>query len=205
MEEARIHYLCVEYKNPHLKQYGKCYISFDLEGNLNYDQLVLYSLEELEQMLKKYSQQTILNHVKKDNLFYYLAENIDEKYLFLSIRYHQNGKERSISPLTKECLNFDIKNFFQKELNKWSEKIIYNLLGGYLTNIHISDQMKQWIKKIRQESGENLALEFEKLPYSDQRIIREVIYTYCQNLEAKTALLEQKRLVRKKKESDEIE
>ena len=65
--------------------------------------------------------------------------------------------------------------------------------------------MKQWIKKIRQESGETLALEFEKLPYSDQRIIREVIYTYCQNLEAKAALLEQKRLVRKKKESDEIE
>lgn len=171
-----INYLCIEYKNTLINQYGKCYLSFDQEGNLKYENISLYTLQEIEAFLKVHSKKEILNQLKRDNIYYFLNENTEEKDLEISIRYHQNGKERSIIPLTQECLRFNIEEFFLNDLNDWNKKIIYNKLGGYLTNPKIGTKTREWIKKFRQMSSIKINQEFKNIPYFEQREIRKTIF-----------------------------
>lgn len=175
MEEAQ-NYLCIEYKNPETNQYGKCYISFDWDGKLNYDQLHFYTLEEIDLFFKMHSKEEIINQVREDNIFYYLQDADESEYINLSIRYHQNGKERMIESLSKDCLDFDFETFLQTNLNDVSRKIIYNNLGGYLNNPKVSQEMKEWIKSIRVEESEELITALSNLPYIEQRKIHQIAF-----------------------------
>lgn len=171
MEEK--YYLCVEYRK---EQYGKCYFSIDSNSNLNYDTLRFYSLEELDELLKMISTEQILMKLKEDNVLYSLANEEDFANAHVSIRYQENGKERSIDVLSQECLLFPMEDFLKKDWNEEDKKLIYNNLGGYLDNAKTSAKMKNWIRSIRENSNDEILINYQALPYLDQRKIRQVVY-----------------------------
>lgn len=175
MEEQK-NYLCIEYKNHQTNQYGKCYVSFDEEQKLNYEALKLYTLKEIDDFLKNHSKEEILNQMRKDNIFYFLHENAKDTFFDLSIRFYQNGKERSIAPLSQECLQFSVEEFIRNDLNDINKKTIYNNLGGYLNNPNIGDKMKKWIKSLRLEDSDFLIKEYYEMPYLEQRKIKFIIF-----------------------------
>lgn len=135
--EEKIYYLCVEYKNLKKNQFGKSYVSFNEIGELNYDNLNLYTLEEIDEFLKKNSSKSIISQMQQDNIFYFLQNDNENTSFELSIRFYQNGKERSISPLSEESKSFNTEEFIY-DLNPNDKKIIYNSLGGYLNNSHVT-------------------------------------------------------------------
>lgn len=197
--EERKYYLCIEYKNLESSQYGKCYVTFDENQKLNYDYLNLYTLEEIDTFLKSYPKEKILNQMRTDNIFYFLKEDVENTNFELSIRFYQNGKERTIMPLSNESLQFDLETFLKTELNEEKKKLIYNNLGGYLNNPHISSEMKTWIKMIRNDSKETLLFQYQSIPYVDRRKIKNIIFELFlkeskENKESQTKLLVRKKV-----------
>ncbi len=175
MEEPR-NYLCIEYKNPNTLDFGKYYFSIDATGKINYDTLQLYTLQELEEILKNQSKEEILNQIREDNVWYFLDSSIPNDFFKLKICFFENGKERCIDPLDPECLSFDLETFMKEELDEFTRKKIYNSLGGYLNNSHTLETTKQWIRDLRKESNQTLAINYKNLPYKEQRKIRQIIF-----------------------------
>lgn len=175
MDEA-INYICIESKKSETNDYGKCYISFDKNGSLIYDTLQFYKLEEIENFLKNHSKKDILTQIRKDNVFYFLEDEAKDDFIEVTIRHHENGKERIIKPLSMECLQFDLENFLKNELNESFKKEIYNSLGGYLNHSSTGESMKSWIKRLREVTSEELIETFYKLSYKEQRKIKSIIY-----------------------------
>lgn len=169
----RKYYFCIEENKD---QYRKYYISIDGVGNLNYEVLNLYTLEEIDFILKIISEEQILTRMHHDNVLYSLEQNKNIQKTHLSIRYQDNGKERTIERLSQECLLFDIEDFLLNGLHDINKKSIYNNLGGYLNNPRVSEAMKVWIKNFRKHENEQILMEFQQLPYIEQRKIKKVIY-----------------------------
>ena len=174
MDEA-VNYICIESKKNGKNDYGKCYISFDDKGNLIYDTLQFYTLEEIESFLMKHSKKDILDQIRKDNVFYFLEDETKDELIEITIRHHENGKERSIKPLSTECLQFDFETFLLNELDD-NKKAIYNSLGGYLNHSNTGESMKLWIKKLREGTNKELLKLYSELPYKDQRKIKSIVY-----------------------------
>ena len=169
----RKYYFCVkENKN----QFKKHYISFDGNGNITYYTPNFYTLEEIDFILRFYSKEQIFTKMQQDNVLCSFDPNEDDNKVNLTIQYQENGKERSIEALSQDCISFNIENFFLNQLQDYNKKLIYNNLGGYLDNQRISEQMKSWIKNVRQFTNEQILQEYNKLDYLEKRMIKKIIY-----------------------------
>lgn len=169
----RKYYFCIKENKGQFKKY---YISFDGNGTISYENLYLYTLEEIDYILKFYSKEQIITRMQQDNVLYFLDNDEDFNKIELAIQYQDNGKERTIETLSQDCLLFDIDDFFITQLHDMNKKLIYNNLGGYLDNQRISEQMKLWIRNLRKENNEQILIEYKKLSYLEQRMIKKIIF-----------------------------
>jgi hypothetical protein len=172
------YFICLEYRNPITKKYGKSYLSFNEKG-LVYDVVHRYSLEQIDKFLAIFDKKRLYEQLREDNVLYFLNEIKDFNDIFLSIHHYdsQNGKERvSASILKPECYFFDIEKFFKENMTILERKNIYNKLGGYLTNNHMSSEAKSFIQHFQSVSNDLLWQEFQTLSYFEQRKIKQIIF-----------------------------
>lgn len=170
------YFLCLEYKNPTIKNYRKVYFSFGPNG-LIYDSVYHYSLEMIDSFLSQMTKSQIINQMYQDNILYFTEDIQKENYFELSIRHFEKEKERSSVPILKEgCYTFPILEFFQNDLNLEARKKIYNKLGGYIVNPHTTESTKKWIKNLPFIEVKQLIQDFLELPYEEQRKIKMIIF-----------------------------
>ncbi len=176
--EKQQYFLCLEYRDPVTKQYGKSYLSFN-ETDLIYDVIYRYNLEQIDFFLAHHSKEELVNIIKQDNVLYFINDIENMEHINFSIRYYdnENNKERLAAPiLKKECYFFDMEKYLKEHLTVSERKSLYNKLGGYLTNNHILEETKTFIQHIQSLNEEELWQEFLKLPYQEQRKIKIIAY-----------------------------
>lgn len=189
--ENQHYFICLEYRNSQTKKYRKSYLSFDEKG-LVYDVIHCYSLEQIDYFLAVFDEECILTQLRQDNALDFLNEIQSSNDIHLSIHHYdsKNGKERHSAPILKPgCFFFDIEKYLKENMTILSRKNLYNKLGGYLTNSHVTKEAKDFIQHLQNMESEFLWEEFQKLSYLDQRKIKSVIFentstSLLQNLQA---------------------
>lgn len=177
-EDHQQYFICLEYRDPHTKKYGKSYLSFD-ENGLVYDAIYRYSLEQIDYFLAIFDEKRILEQLRKDNALYFLNEIKDIDDMHISIHHYDSnkGKERQSAPLLKPgCYFFDMEKYLKENMTILDRKNIYNKLGGYLTNTHITKKAKTFIQQFQTMPSDFLWEEYQKLSYIEQRKIKQIIY-----------------------------
>ena len=93
--EKQQYFLCLEYRDPVTKQYGKSYLSFN-ETDLIYDVIYRYNLEQIDFFLAHHSKEELVNIIKQDNVLYFINDIENMEHINFSIRYYdnENNKER---------------------------------------------------------------------------------------------------------------